>query len=106
MRRRGRLRYILIEENNHRDFRRGLNLGLMLIRVVRAVNDFILSASFSDKTLRPGVRRGLPRRFFVERGDSGEGRAPSVIFATSRPGFGPALKEALAFALAFSLFLL
>ena len=78
----------------------------MLIRVVRAVNDFILSASFSDKSLRGGVRRGLPRRFFVERGDSGEGRALSVVLATSRPGFGLALKEALAFALAFSRFLL
>jgi hypothetical protein len=96
----------LIEEDSHRDLRRGLNLGLMLIRVVRAVNDFILSGSFSEKTLRGGMRRGLPRRFFVERGDSGEGRAPSVVFATSRPGFGPALKEALAFALAFSPFFL
>ena len=101
MRRRGRRRYILIKEDDDRDFRRGLNLGLMLIRVVRAVNDFILSAIFSDKTLRPGVRRGLPHRFFVERGDSGEGRALSVVLSTSRPGFGLALKEALALALAF-----
>ena len=63
----------------------------MLIRVVRAVNDFILSASFSDKSLREDVRRGLPRRFFVERGDFGEGRALSVVSPTSRPGFGLAV---------------
>jgi len=73
----------------------------MLIRVVRAVNDFILSASFSDKSCRRDVSRGLPRHFFVERGDSKEGRAPSIVSAASRPGFGLALKEALAFALAF-----
>jgi len=78
----------------------------MLIRVVRAVNDLILSASFSEKSLSGNVRRGLPRRFFVETGDSKEGRALSVVLSTSRPGFGLALKEALAFALAFSLFLL
>ena len=39
--------------------------------------------------------------FFVERGDSGEGRALSVVLSTSRPGFGLALKETLALALAF-----
>ena len=78
----------------------------MLIRVVRAVNDFILSASFSDKSLRRDKGRGLPRRFFMERGDSKEGRTPSVVSATSRPGFGLALKEALAFALAILRFLL
>jgi len=76
-------------------------LALMLIRVVQAVNDFILSASFSDKTLRPSVKRGLPHRFFVERGDSGEGRALSVVLVISRPGFSPVLKDTLAFALAF-----
>jgi len=79
---------------------------LMLIRVVLAVNDFILPAGFSGKSLRGGVRRGLPRHFFVERGDAGEGRALSVVLSTSRPGFGLALQEAMAFALAFSLFLL
>jgi len=78
----------------------------MLIRVVRAVNDFILSASFSEKSLRGGVRRRLLCHFFVERGDSGEGRTLSVVLSTSRPGFGLALKEALAFALAFSRLLL
>jgi hypothetical protein len=78
----------------------------MLIRVVRAVNDFILSASFSDKSLRGGVCRGLPRRFFVRRGESGEGRALSVVFAASRPDFSSVLKEALAFALAFLRFFL
>ena len=75
----------------------------MLIRVVRAVNDFILPAGFSEKSIKEYQGGALLRRFFVERGDSGEGRAPSIVFATSRPGFGPALKEALAFALAFSL---
>jgi hypothetical protein len=78
MRRRGRLRHNLIADDSHKDLRRGLNLGLMLIRVVRAVNDFILSGSFSDKSLRGVMRRRLPRRFFVERGDSGEGRTLSV----------------------------
>jgi hypothetical protein len=78
----------------------------MLIRVVLAVNDFILPASFSEKSLRGGVRRGSPPPFFVERGDSGESRALSVVFSTSRPGFGLALQEALAFTLAFSRFLL
>jgi hypothetical protein len=73
----------------------------MLIRVVRAVNDFILSAVFSEKTLRGDVRRGLRRRFLVESGDSGEDRAPSVVLSISRPGFGLAFQEALAFALAF-----
>ena len=73
----------------------------MLIRVVRAVNDFILSASFSEKSLREGVRGRLPRRFFVQSGDSGEGRALSVVLVISRPGFSPVLKDTLAFALAF-----
>jgi len=58
-------------------------MGLMLIRVVRAVNDFILSAGFSDKSLRGGMRRRLPRRVFVESGDSGEGRTLSVVLTTS-----------------------
>ena len=75
----------------------------MLIRVVLAVNDFILPASFSEKNLkgRRKARLAAPL-FFVESGDSGEGRALSVVFSTSRPGFGLALQEVLAFALAFS----
>ena len=82
------------------------NNRLMLIRVVLAVNDFILPAGFSERSLRGGVRRGLPHHFFVERGDFGEGRALSVVLSTSRPGLGLARQEAVAFALAFSLFLL
>jgi hypothetical protein len=78
----------------------------MLIRVVQAVNDFILSASFSEKTLRGDVRRSLRRRFLVKKGDSGEDRAPSVVLATYRPGFGLALKEVLPFPLAFLRFFL
>jgi hypothetical protein len=78
----------------------------MLIRVVRAVNDFIFSASFSDKSIRSDVRRGLPRRFFVKSVDSGEGRTLYAVLSASRPVFGLVLKEALAFALAFSRFLL
>jgi hypothetical protein len=78
----------------------------MLIRVVRAVNDFILSASFSDKSLGEASGEACGAAFFMERCDSGEGRALSVVFAASRPGFGLAIKEALAFALAFSRFLL
>jgi hypothetical protein len=78
----------------------------MLIRVVQAVNDFILSAGFSDKAISGDVRRSLRRRFLVKRGDSGEDRSPSVVLATSRLGFGLSFKEALPFALAFSRFLL
>jgi hypothetical protein len=78
----------------------------MLIRVVRAVNDFILWASFSDQSLRGDVKQRLPRRFFAERGDSGEGRSPSVVLFIFRPGFGLELKETLAFALAFLRFFL
>jgi hypothetical protein len=73
----------------------------MLIRVVRAVNDFILSARFSDKSLRGRVRLCVSRRFFMERGDSGEGLALSVVLTVSRPGFSPVLKDTLALALAF-----
>jgi hypothetical protein len=80
----------------------------MLIRVVLAVNDFILPASFSEKNLKGRCKARLAASplFFMERGDSGEGRALSVVFSTSRPGFGLALQEALAFTLAFSLFFL
>jgi hypothetical protein len=78
----------------------------MLIRVVQAVNDFILLASFSDKSLRRDVSRGRPRRFFAERGNSEKDRARSEVFAASRPGFGLALTYALAFSLAFSRFFL
>jgi hypothetical protein len=78
----------------------------MLIRVVRAVNDFILSAAFSEKTLSGDVRRGLRRRFLVARGDSGEDSAASVVLSISRPGFGLAFKETLALALAFLRFFL
>jgi hypothetical protein len=74
----------------------------MLIRVVRAVNDFILSASFSDKTLRGGVRRGWPRRFFVKRGDAGKGRTLYAVLSISRSGFGLRSKEVVALGLAFS----
>jgi hypothetical protein len=81
-------------------------LALMLIRVVRAVNDFILLASFSDKSIRCDVRRGLPRRFFVKGADSGEDRTLYAVWPASRPVFGLVLQEALAFALAFSRFLL
>jgi hypothetical protein len=78
----------------------------MLIRVVRAVNDFILSASFSDKSIRSDVTRGLPRRFFVENVNSGEDRTLYAVWPASRPVFGLVLQEALAFALAISRFLL
>jgi hypothetical protein len=88
MRRRGRLRHILIEDDSHKDLRRGLNLGLMLIRVVRAVNDFILSGSFSDKRLGGDVSRRLPRRIFLVSGDSGKGRTLSVVL-TIPAGFRP-----------------
>jgi hypothetical protein len=57
----------------------------MLIRVVRAVNDFILSASFSDKGLREGVSRGLPGHFFVAIGVSGKDRALSIVSSASGP---------------------
>jgi hypothetical protein len=58
-------------------------LALMLIRVVRAVNDFILSASFSDKSIRSDVTRGLPRRFFVENVNSGEDRTLYAVWSAS-----------------------
>jgi len=57
----------------------------MLIRVVRAVNDFILSASFSDKSIRSGVTRGLPRHFFVKNVDSGEDRTLYAVWSASAP---------------------
>jgi hypothetical protein len=63
----------------------------MLIRVVRAVNDFILAATFSGKGFRSGARPVLPRRFLLKRDFSGEGCALSVISSPLRDGFGPAL---------------
>jgi hypothetical protein len=74
----------------------------MLIRVVQAVNDFILPASFSEKTHRGGVWRD----FLWVRSDSGEDRSPPVFWSTFRPGFGLTRQEALAFGLAFLWFFL
>jgi len=74
----------------------------MLIRVVRAVNDFILSAGFSDKDITgPLAEEACPAAF----GDApgfGECRALSVVLPASRPDSGPAPGSALPFALAFA----
>jgi len=78
----------------------------MLIRVVQAVNDFILPASFSEKSLSGDVRRGRRGGFLLTRNDSGEDRAPCIVLSAFRPGFGPTLQEALAFVLAFLWFFL
>jgi hypothetical protein len=64
----------------------------MLIRVVQAVNDFILLASFSEKTIGGDVRQSLRRRFLAERGDSVEDCALSAVLSTSGPGFGRAFQ--------------
>jgi hypothetical protein len=74
----------------------------MLIRVIRAVNDFILSAGFSDKDITGTWSGEAGPTAFGDAPGFGECRARSPIWPPFRPGSGPAPGEALPFALAFS----
>jgi len=74
----------------------------MLIRVVRAVNDFILPAGFSEKNITGTLAGEACPAAFGDDPRFGECRALSVVWLASRPDSGPAPGSAFPFALAFA----